>query len=419
MEMIHRVCAGLDIHKKTIAACVRVLSEGPRVKQQVRTFGTMTHEIEQLRVWLQEFGVSKVAMESTGVFWKPIWNLLDGHFELMLINPRHIKKVPGRKTDVKDCEWICQLLQYGLLQGSFVPSQQIRQLRDLTRSRAKGIQHVATVVNRIHKVLQDANVKLSSVASDIMGVSGRAMLRAMVEGESDPDQLAAMARGRLKAKIPELRLACNGAVNEHHRFLLHRYLTQVDFFEAEIALFDERILEATTPFHDLIDLLVTIDGIERRTAECLLAELGPDMSQFPSDRALACWSGICPGNYESAGKRLSGKTSKGSRWLHRTLGEAAWAASRTKNTYLSAKYKRLCSRRGKKRAIVAVGHSILTAAYHVLKDRVVYRDLGPDHFDNLNKPRLTRYLVRRLENLGHHVTLAPAVSSSRLANTSS
>lgn len=408
MEILHRICAGLDIHKKTIAACLRVLGEDNKVRTEVRTFGTMTHEIEQLRQWLQEAGVTHVAMESTGVFWKPIWNILEGQFELLLVNPQHIKKVPGRKTDVQDCEWICQLLQFGLLTASFVPSKQIRQLRDLTRGRAKLIQQTTSVVNRIHKVLQDANVKLSSVVSDIMGVSARAMLRAMADGENDPNTLAEMALRRLRGKIPELRLALNGAVNEHHRFLLNRYLAQLDFLDSEIQLFDERVRQILAPFEDLIELLDTIDGVDRRTAECLIAEIGPDMNQFHSAGALASWAGACPGNHESAGKRRRGKTTNGNRWLRRTLGEAAWAAARTKDTYLSARYKRIAARKGKNRAVVAVGHSILNAAYYVLKNRVPYQDLGPYHFDTINKARLTRYLVRRLENLGHKVTIEEA-----------
>lgn len=410
MEIIHRVCAGLDVHKRSIAACVRVLGESHKLESVVRTFGTMTHDIQDMKSWFEELGVTHVAMESTGVFWKPVWNILEGHFELLLVNPRHMKNVPGRKTDVKDCEWICQLLQFGLLRASFVPSREIRQLRDLTRSRTKLIEQTSAVINRIHKILQDANVKLSSVASDIMGVSARAMLRALVKGENDPNRLAEMARRRLRAKIPQLRLALNGAVNDHHRFLLQRCLSQLDFLEAERALFDQRIREATQPFEELIQLLDTIDGVDRCTAECLLAEIGPDMNQFHSAGALASWSGMCSGNNESAGKRKRGTTTKGSRWLRRALSEAAWGASKTKNTYLSAQYKRLVSRRGKKRTIVAVGHSILIAAYHILKKRVPYNDLGPDHFDNLNKSRLTRYFVRRLENLGHRVILQEVVA---------
>ena len=359
MEILHRICAGLDVHKKSVAACIRILREDDTVETKKRTFGTMTHEIEALRDWLSQHGVTKVAMESTGVFWKPLWNILEGHFELLLVNPRHIKNVPGRKTDMKDCEWICQLLQFGLLDGSFVPPRLIRDLRDLTRSRAKVIQQRASVANRIHKVLQDANIKLSSVVSDITGVSSLNMIRAMAGGEKDPNLLADMALRRLRAKIPQLRLALKGAVKDHHCFLLNRYLLQYDNLSSESELFDERIRFLTEPFESQIELLCTIPGVERRTAECILAEIGPDMTQFRSSAAVASWSGVSPGNNESAGKNKSGKTTKGSKWLHRTLGEAAWAASRTRNTYLAAKYKRIAARRGKKRAIVAVGHSAI------------------------------------------------------------
>ena len=414
MEIIHRICAGLDVHKKSVAVCIRVLGDDDRAQSIKRTFGTMTHELEQLRGWLSQCGVTHVAMESTGVFWKPLWNILEGHFELLLVNPRHIKNVPGRKTDMKDCEWVCQLLQFGLLRGSFVPPRTIRDLRDLTRSRAKVIQQRASVANRIHKVLQDANIKLSSVVSDIMGVSSLRMLRALADGEKDPNQLAEMALRRLRAKIPQLRLALNGAVTDHHCFLLHRYLLQLDHLASESELFDERIRVLTEPFEKQIELLRTIPGVDRRTGECILAEIGPDMTPFHSSAALASWAGVCPGNNESAGKHKSGKTSKGSKWLHRALGEAAWAASRTRNTYLAAKYKRIAGRRGKKRAIVAVGHSMLTAAYHILKDNTPYRDLGPDHFDNLNKPRLKNYYVKRLENLGYTVILDETALTSRI-----
>ena len=405
MDSLHRICAGLDVHKKSVAACIRIMREDDTVETMKRTFGTMTHEIEALRGWLSQHGVTNVAMESTGVFWKPLWNILEGHFELVLVNPRHIKNVPGRKTDMKDCEWICLLLQFGLLRGSFVPPRTIRDLRDLTRSRAKVIQQRASVANRIHKVLQDANIKLSSVVSEITGVSSLKMIRAIAEGEKDPNHLAEMALRRLRAKIPQLRMALTGAVNDHHCFLLTRYLLQLDSLSSESELFDERIRVLTEPFARQIELLCTIPGVDRRTAECILAEIGPDMTQFHSSAALASWSGLCPGNNESAGKHKSGKTTKGSKWLHCALGEAAWAASRTRNTYLAAKYKRIAGRRGKKRAIVAVAHSTITSAFYILRDNVPYRDLGADHFDNLNKPRLTKYYVKRLENLGFNVTL--------------
>lgn len=407
MEIIQERCAGLDVHKKSVFVCVRLLS-GRELTKEVRQYGTMTDELEQLRDWLKQLNVTHIAMEATGVFWKPIWNILEGHFELLLVNPRDIAKVPGRKTDVKDCEWITELLQHGLLRPSFVPSKTIRDLRDLTRSRTKLIDQKTSVVNRIHKVLEDANIKLSSVATDALGVSGRAMIRAIINGNNNAVVLAELAKRRLRAKIPALRRALKGTVGEHHRFLLKRYMTQLDFIESEIRLFDEHIAELISEFDEIVDLLITIDGVERRTAECIIAEIGPSMSPFPSAAALSSWAGVCPGNNRSADKRRSGKTTKGSRWLQRALMQAAWAAARSKNTYLSVQYKRLASRRGKKRAAVAVTHSILTAIYYMLKYSVPYRDLGPDHFDRLNKARLTNYLVKRLESLGHRVTLEDA-----------
>ena len=344
-------------------------------------------------------------MEATGVYWKPVWNVLEEDFHLWLINPRQVKQVPGRKTDVKDCEWIAELLQYGLLPKSFVPSLRIRQLRTATRNRTCLSQDRTTLINRIHKVLEEANIKLATVASNIMGVSGRQMLRALVLGQDNPDRLAELATGRLRKKIPQLRQALNGRVTAEHRFDLRSLLSRIDQAEQEIASHDERIARLFQPYQHLLDLLATSPGVDRRTSECLLAEIGPDMAQFPSASHLASWAGLCPGNHRSAGKSATGKTTHGSRWLKRALGEAAWAAARTKNTYLAAKYRRLAPRRGRQRAIVALAHSILVAAYHILKHRTPYHDLGPHHFDHLNKGRLTRYHVRRLQNLGYNVTL--------------
>jgi transposase len=397
----------LDVHKKTVVACRRIINEGGRLDQEVKTFGTMTGDLLALSEWLAEAGVTHVAMESTGVYWKPVWNILAGRFEVLLVNARHIKQVPGRKTDVKDCEWIGQLLQHGLLRSSFVPEQPIRELRDLTRHRAKLIGERTSVVNRIHKTLEDANIKLGSVASDIMGVSGRAMLEAIALGESDARALADLAKKRLRGKIPDLRLALHGRITDHHRFMLKSLMRHLDFLEAQVARFDERIEELARPFEPALQRLKTTPGVQDRTAQSILAEVGPDMGVFPSAAHLASWAGLCPGNNESAGKRRSGKTSKGSRWLRRSLGEAAWAASLTKGTYLSAQYRRLAGRRGKKRAVVAVGHSILVAAYHILKKGVVYKELGANYFEQLDPAGMTRYLVRRLERLGHKVTLEP------------
>jgi transposase len=368
----------------------------------------MTSELLELGDWLAEQAVTHVAMESTGVYWKPIWNLLEESFEILLVNAQHIKQVPGRKTDVKDAEWIAQLLQHGLVRGSFVPSTPQRELRELTRQRRQLIQARSAVANRIQKVLEDANIKLGSVASDVLGVSGRAMLEAIVSGQEDPEVLADLARRRLRAKIPELRLALQGRVTDHHRFLLRLLLDNLTQQEGLIARLSARITEVLpTPFGEAVPRLATIPGIDERAAENILAEIGTDMEQFPTAGHLASWTGMCSGNRESAGKRQSGKTRKGNRWLRTTLVQVAWAASHTKNTYLSAQYRRLAGRRGKKRALVALGHTILVIIYHLLQDQTTYRELGPDYFDRLDTERVTRTLVRRLERLGHTVTLQP------------
>lgn len=407
METVVQCCAGLDVHKKTVVACVRRLESNGKIRKSVRSFGTMTRELLALSDWMADEGVTHVAMESTGVFWKPVYHLLEDRFEVLLVNAQHIKQVPGRKTDTKDCEWIAQLLQHGLLRGSFVPPRPLRELRDLTRHRAKLTDQQTAVVNRIHKVLEDANIKLASVASDIMGASGLDMLSAIVEGETDPTKLADLARRRLRGKIPALRLALEGKVTEHHRFLLKLHLDELSSLKAFIEQLNQRIEELTVPFAEEIERLTQIPGIQRTTAENVLAEIGPDMSQFPTSGHLASWTGICPGNHESAGKRKSGKTTKGNRWLRRALTQAAWAAQATKGTYLKAQYRRLVSRRGKKRAIIAVAHTILEAIHHMLIQKVPYHDLGSDYFERLDPERLTRYLVKRLERLGHTVVLTP------------
>jgi transposase len=408
MDLLYTSCAGLDVHKETVVACVRRLDSKGKVQQQTRTFGTMTSQLLELADWLAEHEVTHVAMESTGVYWKPIWNLLEGLFEILLVNAQHIKQVPGRKTDVKDAEWIAQLLQHGLLRGSFVPATPQRELRELTRQRRQLIQAKASVANRIQKVLEDANIKLGSVASDVLGVSGRDMLRAIIAGEDDPQVLAEMARRKLRAKIPQLQLALRGRVTEHHRFLLKLLLEEVEQHEAWVARLSERITQVLpAPFADAVQRLATIPGIDERAAENILAETGTDMNQFPSDGHLASWTGICAGNRESAGKRQSGRTTKGNRWLRATLVQVAWAASHTKDTYLAAQYQRLAGRRGKKRALVALAHTLLVIIYHVLKDGTTYQELGPDYFDRLDTERLTRTLVRRLERLGHKVVLQP------------
>jgi transposase len=411
MDAIYPCVAGLDVHKKTVVACVRRLDGRGQVSKQVKTFGTMTRDLLELSDWLSRQAVTHVAMESTGVYWKPVFHLLEGRFtEILLVNAQHIKNVPGRKTDVKDCEWIAQLLQCGLLRGSFVPPAEIRQLRDLTRQRTQLVGDRARVANRIQKVLEDANIKLASVATDILGVSGRAMLNAMIAGESDPETLADLAKRRLRAKLPQLRQALLGKVTGHHRFLLRTLLEQVDSLERLIATYSERIEEEMAPFAQARDRLQTIPGVDQRTAESLIAELGINMDQFPSEGHLASWAGLCSGMNESAGKKRSSKTRKGSRWLRQTMVQSAWAASHTKKTYLAAQYRRLAPRRGRKRALIALAHTMLGIAYHVLKHGTVYTDLGPDYFERRDEGRLTRHLVDRLERLGHKVVLEPKVA---------
>jgi transposase len=405
MEPIYACCAGLDVHKDTVVACLRRIDPAGKARKEVRTFGTMTRDLLDLSDWLAGEGVSHVAMESTGVYWKPIFNVLEGRFHVLLVNAQHIKQVPGRKTDVKDCEWVAQLLQHGLLRGSFIPDRPLRDLRDLTRQRVQLLAERTAVVNRIQKVLEDANIKLASVASDILGASGRAMLQALIGGEADPERLAELAQRRLRGKIPQLRVALHGAVTEHHRFLLRMLMDQLRHLEDWIEQLGARIEEVMAPLAEEVRRLTTIPGVEARAAQNILAEIGSDMGQFPTAGHLASWAGVCPGNDESAGKRRSGQATKGNRWLRQAVVQSAWAAARSKDTYLSAHYRRLAARRGKKRAALALGHTLLVIIYHMLRDGADYADLGPDYLDRLQSERLTRSLVRRLEGLGHKVVL--------------
>jgi transposase len=407
MDTLYPRCAGIDVHKGNVVVCVRCCDRPGKVFDAVRTFSTMTADLLALADWLAEHGVTHVAMESTGVYWKPVFNVLEGGVQVILVNAAHIKQVPGRKTDVKDCQWIAQLLQHGLLKASFVPPPPLRALRDLTRQRTRLIQERSAAANRIQKVLEDANIKLASVATDVLGVSGRDMLEALIAGETDPAQLADLARKRLREKIPALQLALQGRVTDHHRFLLRMHLDHITHLEELIGRLGARIEESMAPFAEAQERLQTIPGVNQRVAETVVAEIGVNMEQFPSADHVASWAGMCAGNNDSAGKRRSGRTTQGDRWLKRILVQAAWAASHTKGTYLAAQYRRLARRRGRKRALVAVGHTLLVIMYHVLKRQTTYADLGPDFFDRLEPERLTRQLVKRLEALGHKVTLEP------------
>jgi transposase len=406
MEVVHEVCCGLDVHKKSVTACV-LRASGKR--RQTREFGTFTRELLEMTDWLRSCGVTHVALESTGVYWKPVWNLLEGQFEVLLVNAQHIKAVPGRKTDQKDSEWIADLLRHGLLRASFVPPTPIRELRDLTRYRASLAQEINRIANRVQKVLEDANIKLASVATNALGTSGRAMLEAIIQGEQDSQQLAEMSRGLLRNKIPELQQALQGRVTAHHRFLLRELLDHLYFVESKMRRIEQEIEERLGPFQSEVARLCTIPGVDRVTAWGLLAEIGLNMSQFSDAQHLASWAGLCPGSHESAGKRKSGKIRKGSLWLRRCLCQAAWAVSTKKNNYLSALYRRLAARRGSKRATIAIAHNLLVIAYYILREQTCYRDLGPDYFDRLNPEGLRRRLTKRLEALGFKVTVEPLV----------
>jgi len=417
MDSLFARVAGLDVHLKSIQVAVRCRQESGKLVRQVRSFGTMTRDLRALADYLQNLGVTHVAMEATGEFWKPVWNVLEGRFTLLLVNPRHLKKVPGRKTDVTDAEWIAQLLECGLLRGSFVPSRPLRNLRDLTRQRAQLAGEHTRVANRIHKILEDANIKLGAVASDLLGQSGRKMLRALLQGEASPEEIAELAQGRLRAKIPELKLALEGNCTEHHRYLLGRLLAHLNYLEGQRRSFSQRIGQRLSELLPAAarDRLDAIPGINQTMIENVVAEIGVDMSVFPDEHHMTSWCGMCPGNEESAGRRLRSRIRKGNRWLRRAMVEAAWAASHAKKSYFRAQYRRLAPRRGKKRALVAVAHAMLVVIYHILKDNVEYRDLGPDYFDRLEPERVRRYLVKRLQHLGYDVTLAPKNADANAA----
>jgi transposase len=414
MERIVERPGALDVHKASVTACVRIW-KGRELDEQVAEFATTVHGLLALRDWLEALGVKQVAMEATGVYWKPVWAVLEDRFELLLVNARAVKQVPGRKTDIKDAQWLCQLLEAGLLRGSFVPPKPIRTLRNLTRYRKTQISDRQREANRLHKILEDTGIKLDCVATDILGVSGRAMLEALVSGTTDPNVLADLARGQLRKKIPALREALVGRFQDEHALIVGQILAHIDFLDEAIDRLSAEIEEQIRPFAAQRELLMTIPGVKQRAAEVLIAEIGVDMSVFRTPKHLASWAKVSPGNDQSAGKRRSGKTGKGNKWLRATLNESANAAARTKDTYLAAQYQRLRGRRGHSKAVTAVGHSILTAAWHMLQTGELFRDLGGDYFIRQNPDRLTKRLIRQLEALGHQVTLTPKTHPKELA----
>ncbi len=426
MKITYKRVAGLDVHKKTVVATRMRVTAEERIEWETRTFGTTTPELLSLHDWLDEWALSHVAMESTGDYWKPVYNILEDRFEVWLVNARHVKRVPGRKTDVKDSEWLAELMLHGLLKASFIPPKPQRALRELTRYRTRLVEERARVVNRVQKLLEGANIKLAVVVSDVMGVSARAMLAEIAGGQEDVKEMAQLARGRLRNKIPELEEALTGIVEEHHRFLLAKQLAHIDFLDEQIEEIGEEIrrqmegldrvggsgsgeggevqgekakAEGALGWEEAVALLGTMPGVDRRTAEVILAEIGLRMEQFPTAEHLTSWAGLAPGNYESGGKRYSGRTRQGNRALSRIMVQAAWAASRSKGTFLQARYHRLAARRGKKRAIVAVARSMLRSVWYMLTYRQPYQELGGDYFDRRKKESKISYLVRRLEKL--------------------
>jgi transposase len=406
MDVVFSHVCGLDVHKKNVVACVIT----PDTKE-IRTFSTMTDDLILLVDWIKSNGCTHVAMESTASFWKPIYNLLElEDIQTLVVNAKNIKNVPGRKTDVKDAEWIASLLRHGLLQGSFIPNRDQRELRELIRYRRSLIDERAREANRVQKVLEGANIKLSSVASDVLGKSGRAMIEAMIAGEESPELLSELAQRRLKNKKAELKRALNGLMGNHQKLMLAAQLRHIDYLDEEISRLDEEIKRRMLPFEEDLELLDTIPGVARRTAETIAAEIGTNMDQFPSAAHLCSWAGLCPGQNESAGKRKSGKTRKGNKKLRSALVEAARAAGRTKNTYLSSQYHRIAARRGANRAAVAVAHSILTISYYILKRRQPYMELGPTYYEERKRDTIIRQSLKKLESLGLKVTVESVAS---------
>jgi transposase len=407
MEVVYERCCGIDVHKQTVVACAIVPGTDGQANKETRTFETLTENLESLAEWLAGLGITHVTMESTGVYWKPVFNLLDGRFAILVVNAEHAKAIAGRKTDVQDAEWLADLLRHGLLKGSFIPSEVLRELRDLTRYRTKLGDERKSEVNRVQKVLEDANIKLASVASDVMGVSGRAILAELIKGQTDATLMAELAKGRLRDKQELLQKALSGRVRPHHRFLLAQHLSHIDFLDEAMAQLDHQIEEQMRPFMAALAAWDSLPGINQRLAEIIVAEIGPDLAAFADADHLASWAGMCPGNNISAGKRKSGKTRKGSPWLRRALIEAAHGAAHTKNKYFQALYHRLAARRGKQRAAVAVGHSLLTTGFYLITRHTTYQDLGGNYFDERDREAVKRRAVQRLEKLGFTVQLSP------------
>lgn len=404
MEVLYARCAGLDVHKNVVVACVRI-QQGGKVEREVRRFGTVTSALLELSEWLESYGCTHVVMEATGVYWKPVWHVLEGSFELVLANAQHVKAVPGRKSDVNDATWLADLIAHGLVRGSFVPPAPVQEMRDLTRTRKQLTREIAQHIQRIQKTLQDANVKLDSALSDVVGVSGRRILQAIVEGESDPMKLAALASTRVKATPEQLAESLRGRVTDHHRFLLKLHLAQIDALDVAVREVEARMGVALQPFRAQVDLLLTMPGVQHTTAETIAAEIGFDMQRFPTAGHLVSWAGLCPRMDESAGKRRSTRVRKAGQWLKPMLVQAAWAASRKVGSYTQALFLRLRARCGAKKAAVAVAASLLTAAYHMLRTGKPYADLGAGYLDARNKARAAQKLVRRLKQLGVEVQI--------------
>jgi len=414
MQVVYRRCCGIDVHKDSVTATILVFPDEGEREMRTQQFGTHWKELQRLAQWLRSSKVEKVAMESTGVYWKPVWNVLERTLSLILANPYQVKNIPSRKTDRKDSEWLADLLAHGLIRPSFVPAPEIRDLRDLTRYRVKLTSEYNRTHNRLHKVLEDANLKLDTVLSDLMGASGRAMVKSIIAGQTDPGWLADYAKGSLRGKREELELVLRGNIRDHHRYLLSELMADLDFITEKILRVEAEIARRMESYLDQVTRLCTIPGVDVLTAWTLIAELGPDMSVFPSAAHAASWAGLCPGNRESAGKRLGNRTKKGNRWLRRALCQAAWGLSHKKDCYLTALFLRRAAKSGVKKAIIATAHQLLVIAYCLLRDRSEYRELGGGYFDRLNPIRTQNRLVRRLERLGLQVILKPA----RLPTTS-